>query len=604
MVGGETLDVHFDGSVPDGLTCGSVLHVSGMRVNHRVAPVSSHVRGVETAKLTAQASTPCTPTGTQSIAVILVTFPGVALPIDTASLQTVFFGAGNRSLAGYWQDASYGRATATGAVFGPYTLSQAYTCDQYSAMGAEALKLADPDVNFTQYNRIFYVFPLPSGCSYGGLSTVGCVTQSSADGTFTASNHWIVGNYLNPNDQGVELIAHEGGHGLGLNHARSRGFAPIALGALGANGTITEYGDNFDTMGYYNLGHYAAQHKSQLGWISPSNILNVQGSGTYSVAPMGTSTSGPLALQVQRGTGNPDYLWVEYHQPVGNYENALSSQIYSGATIRYQDSLTGYGYTNLLDFTPTDGSWMDPALAAGQSWTDPYSNVSLTVSAATSSALTVGVNYGTIPCTHGTPTMTATPSNPSVTPGSTVNYSVAITNNDTSTCGSSSFSVSSGSPSGWNTSMSASTVNLAPGQTAAVTVSKTVPTGVAPGTYAVPFGAADSTMSASTNANCSVTAPAPPLSATLSLPASTYRAKSTIPLTASVLSGSSAAAGASVTFTISATKGGASQTLTTNSSGIATWNYRANSSGAYSVTAKVTLGSQTVTTNTVSFTVQ
>ena len=184
---------------------------------------------------------------------------------------------------------------------------------------------------------------------------------------------------------------------------------PSRWGALGAGGTITEYGDNFDPMGYYNLGHYGAQHKVQLGWLNPSNALTVQSSGTYSVAPLGIQTSATQALQVQRGTGNPDWLWIEYHQPVGNYESQLSSQIYSGATIRYLDSLTGAGYTNLLDFTPTDGSWMDPALAAGQSWADPYTNVSLSINSATSSALTVGVNYGVTPCTPGTPSLAGEP---------------------------------------------------------------------------------------------------------------------------------------------------------------------------------------------------
>ena len=169
------------------------------------------------------------------------------------------------------------------------------------------MQAAAADVNFASYNSIFFVFPLPSGCSYGGLSTIGCITQTANGQTVTASNHWLIANYLSPNDQGVELAAHEGGHGLTLNHAHSRGFSPIALGALGVNGTVTEYGDNFDPMGYYNLGHYGALCKSHR-WLSNSNVLSVQGSGTYTIAPLGASTAGPVALQVQRGNGNSDYL--------------------------------------------------------------------------------------------------------------------------------------------------------------------------------------------------------------------------------------------------------------------------------------------------------
>ena len=48
--------------------------------------------------------------------------------------------------------------------------------------------------------------------------------------------------------------------------------------------------------------------------------MTVQNSGTYNVAPWGIQTSAPQVLKVQRGTGNPDWLWIEYHQPTGNYE--------------------------------------------------------------------------------------------------------------------------------------------------------------------------------------------------------------------------------------------------------------------------------------------
>src|SRR5262249_7030939 len=158
--------------------------------------------------------------------------------------------------------------------------------------------------------------------------------------------------------------AHEAGHGLTLSHAQSRGFAPEALGALGAAGTVTEYGDNFDPMGYYNLGHYGTQHKLQLGWLNSANVASVQSSGTFTLAPLSLNMIGTQALKVQRGTGNNDWLWIEYHQPIGNYDSALSSQIFSGATIRYQDSQTGSGYSQILDFTPADGSWYSPALPA------------------------------------------------------------------------------------------------------------------------------------------------------------------------------------------------------------------------------------------------
>ena len=48
---------------------------------------------------------------------------------------------------------------------------------------------------------------------------------------------------------------------------------------------------------------------------------------------------------------------------------------------------------------------MNPVLTTGQSWQDPYSNLSLSVTSATSTALTIGVNYAAMPCTRGTPSL-------------------------------------------------------------------------------------------------------------------------------------------------------------------------------------------------------
>ncbi|HEY3835062.1 MAG TPA: NEW3 domain-containing protein [Bryobacteraceae bacterium] len=606
--GEETLEVHYAGEAPAGLTCGTILHVSGMRVNNHVAPMDSRLSHTDSIAKPggAMATPPCTGTGVENIAVILVTFPGVAPPITASQAYNVFFGTGNRSLNGYWQDASHGLTSATGNVFGWYTLPQAYTCDQYTQIGTAGMQAASSDVNFAAYNRIVYVFPLPSGCSYGGVSTVGCVMQTFNGQTFAASNHWLVANYLSPNDTGVELAVHEVGHGLTLNHARSRGFSSMALGALGVNGTITEYGDNFDPMGYYNLGHYDAQHKVQLGWLTPSNVQNVSTSGSYTIGPYGTATAGPVALQVQRGTGNSDYLWIEYHQPTGNYESTLSSAIFGGATIRYLDSLTGSGYTDLLNFSPQLNSWLNPVLPTGQSWTDPYSNVSVTVNSATPSAMNVSVTYGAAACAPGTPGVTVSPSNPSVASGSSVNYTVTVTNTDSTGCGTGTFSLSSAQPTNWSSSLSSTALNIAPGQSASVTLSKTVPTGTTPGTYAVPVSVTKATVTSNQTANCSVMAPPPPLSATVSVGTATGNGKNVnVPISASVLSGTLPAAGATVVFTLTAPKGSTTtQTVSTNSSGVASWSYKAGTAGSYTVTAKATLGSQTVTSSTVGFSVQ
>jgi hypothetical protein len=412
---------------------------------------------------------------------------------------------------------------------------------------------------------------------------------------------------MSPNDQGVELAAHEGGHNLTLHHAKSLDYGSEALGPLNATGALSEYGDKFSSMGYWNLSHYAVQHKLKLGWMPAGNVLTVQGPGSYSLHPYELGAASLQALKVQRGIANDNWLWVEYRRPVGNYDTALNSQVYSGALIHYLDSNTGT-YTDLLDFTPQTSSFNDPALPAGKTWTDSYTNVAISVTGATSSALTVDVSYESVPHTTAGPGVSISPSNSSAQAGDSVDYTLSVMNNDSAGCSSRTFDVSSTQPSGWLTSFSQASLTLSPSQTASVTMTKSVPDGTAPGTYPVDAHAADGADSGSGSANCTVTAPPPPLTVSLSVPGSTYTVRSTVPITATVLAGGDLTSGARVTLTL--TKAGGKQTskiLKADSSGQATWNYRIgrkDPKGTYSVTGKAVYRSRMAPSNTATFTVQ
>jgi len=442
---------------------------------------------------------------------------------------------------------------------------------------------------------------MPAGCSWGGLGTMGCTTITSAAGSSTASVAWLVADYLNPNDQGVEMAAHEGGHNMGLNHSESRGFGSTTpLGGLGVGGSINEYGDYFSPMGYYNLGHYAAQQKYQLGWLSSSNVQTVQSSGSFTLNPFEWNTAGLQALKVQRGTGINDWLWLEYRQPFGNYDTTLSPQVFGGPTIRYVDSITGT-YTNLLNFTPSDSSWRNPALTSGQSWVDPYTNVSLAVSGATSNGVTVNVNYNAPTCTSANPIVVSSPANPSVTPGTPANYSVTISNADSAGCSPSTFSMSSSQPSGWSSSLSSTTISLNPGASTIVNLTEVPPMGTLPGTYAVAAIAARGAQSVMGPANCSVLGTPPPISVALSLNGSTFQTRSMVSNTATVTAGTTMIAGAAVTFNMTKPDGSTASGTGTTSNGQVVWSYKIgpkDPSGTYTVKSTAVYKTQTAITAT------
>ena len=180
----------------------------------------------------------------------------------------------------------------------------------------------------------------------------------------------------------------------------------ITLGFAGETGTRRELGDAFSRMGG-GLGHYSARHKLQLGWLeNGTEIETVDESGVFTLSPLSSSVAGLKALRVRRAAGSDEWLWVEYRQPIGPYEQYSPEQGFSGALIHYEGPLNKdpqKARTHILDLTPqsTKGvkglrfkdsrDWDDPALAVGETWQDVFSSLTIEVLSRTSDSLTISV---------------------------------------------------------------------------------------------------------------------------------------------------------------------------------------------------------------------
>jgi M6 family metalloprotease-like protein len=558
----------------------------------------------------------CSTIGVQNVAVLLVTFPGVTPPanITQQSVYDMFFGTTGPSLDGYWREASYGQTSAKGNVFGWYTLDATYAdCTRLDLVRDAAITAAaNSGVAIQSYNRIFIV-TADFGCGWTGLAINSCTSLNSPSGSFVASASFLNASWQRSQIEGAENAAHEGGHNMGLAHAQSRTFGTEPLGPPGTAGTITEYGDPFSDMASSNSGHYAVPHKAEiLNWITSGiNYQVVQSSGTWTLQPLELNPAGLVALKVQRGTGNNSWIWVEYRQPIGLYESIWAP---SGALIHFEDSTSGT-HTQLLDFTPTTSGLYDSALMPGKTWSDSYTNVSITVQSAAVNALTVTVDYGAAPCTASAPSVVVSPLDPSIYPGQSANYSASVKNNDGAGCPASTINLASAQPSGWATSFSAASVTLSPGQSASIALGKSAPSGTPAGTYAVDLTASTGAATGSATANATVVTP-PSLVATLSVSGTIFSRPGTVPIVSAVANGGVPVSGASVTFTITAPNGStSSQSATTGSTGIATWNYKLgqrSQAGTYSVSVRATVSSgsrknassQSASSNVVSFSVQ
>jgi hypothetical protein len=556
----------------------------------------------------ASAQAACSTLGNQPVAVLLVNLPNGNLPsgVTVQSMQDVFFNTSTGvSLDGYLRDASHGQVSASGGVFGPFTLTGSYSScsDVGGAVLNDAVAAAIASgVNLQNYSRVFLIFPDVFNCGWQGFANAGSCSQITPSGTFNFSTAFISAAYAMPRASGVQLASHEMGHNLGLLHAGliTPATASDVLGPIASAGTENDLGDYWSTMGQNDLGLYPSQQAAEvLNWIAPgANYQVIQSSGTYTLQPLETAPAGLQALKVQRGTGNNQWLWIEFRQPIGSYDSTLLAEPYSGALIHFEDPAAPAGHSYLPNFTPTDTTGFSAALGVGKTWTDSYSNLSLTVQSASSSGLVVNVSYGAVACGSTVPTVVVSPLNPSIYPGQSASYSATVTNNDSSGCASSNINLTSSEPAGWSTSLSASSVSLAPGQTANVTLGKGSPVGTAVGTYAVSLAANNNSQNGQGSANATVvTAPATAIAVSVSVAGSSFTLPGIVPVTAAVTSGGAPVSGASVRFVVALPGGGTTtQTATTGTNGTASWSYRLNAkaaAGAYSVTATGTVSSGT-----------
>jgi hypothetical protein len=365
----------------------------------------------------------CDTEGTQNVAVLMMNqgAGGASYPtgITSSYLDNQYFSSTPRSLPTYWNEVSQNNNTAAGQVFGPFNLDRVYSCSETNALATQAIAIAQSNgVDLSGFNRVSIVFPTDATCGFSGLADIGCrLPDAQVAHPYSVSWIPIFSSYTGATELWGTL-AHELGHNLGLNHGNSLDFGTIPLGAvdftpvLPNNGAAsentainTEYGDSFTVMGQASCGgQYSGFAKSQyLDWLAFSDLYETTGGGHFTLNPY-ENGSGPRALRILRDAATSSWLWLEYRQPLGTYDSILQSCV--GATNVYQGALGYYegpssidGHLFLLDFhaSSAPNDFKDAALLPGETWSDPYSPLSVTVSDANSNGLSVSVSYAQ-PC--------------------------------------------------------------------------------------------------------------------------------------------------------------------------------------------------------------
>ncbi|HUN89728.1 MAG TPA: choice-of-anchor D domain-containing protein [Terriglobales bacterium] len=422
----------------------------------------------------------CTPTGTENVAVLIMNQPsgGQTYPSGMNSgsyWQSIYFGSTAKSANNYWQESSFNLTSGTGTVYTTGTSNQALTfssnenCTNYDQLATDALAVAKADgIDFSNFSRISIVYPINS-CSFGGLGSVGCYP---ADGRVSHpySITWIpiLSYYTTTSYAYWGLIAHELGHNLGLHHSSSLNFGSIPLGAIDYNdpypntGTAgpglavrTEYGDPYTVMGNGSWtcgGQYTAFNKAEfLTWMSrTSDVQEVTTTGSFQVVPLENS-SGLRGLRILRDPLTSSWIWMEYRQALGDYDSYLStcdggSNVLQGANVYYESPYSEDGHLFLLDMNAatTPNNFNQGTMVPGSSWSDPYSLLTLLVTAANSTGVSISTSYdqpcatlaissGVFSAAGGSGTITVTAPNTCSWTASTVDGWITITSGSSGT---------------------------------------------------------------------------------------------------------------------------------------------------------------------------
>ncbi|AWV07720.1 choice-of-anchor Q domain-containing protein [Marilutibacter maris] len=216
-------------------------------------------------------------------------------------------------------------------------------------------------------------------------------------------------------------------------------------------------------------------------------------------------------------------------------------------------------------------------------------------------------------CTRAKPTVSLTGPTDAIAVGLSVNYTLKVTNKDSSGCGNTSFALARSVPSGWTGTLSASNVTLAPGASSTTTLSVAAGNGTSAGAYnigAATSSAVGSTHTASASAVFNVkevNTSGGQVTQALGTDKSAYIGGETVYVSALVKMDGEPVAGSTVRFTAVKPNGiEIVMSATTDAQGYARASFVSgtgpSSIGSYGLNAVASVGDKTVT-STASFTV-
>ena len=280
------------------------------------------------------------------------------------------------------------------------------------------------------------------------------------------------------------VFSHELGHNLSFHHAAT---------------PTSEYGDSSDPMGGAQVVNHNAANRVMAGWTSGGAVSDVTIGGSYALSTLSstTVTSSPQVLRIVKPDTH-EYYYVSLREAVGLDAGLAASFINTVSVHRSTGTLPNKTY--LLQ-----------NLGAGQSFTDSVNGITIANQAVSNGTATVAVTLGASACVRNAPTVAIGPASQTAGAGTTLAYTVSVTNRNSAACGTSTFALTQALPAGFSGSLGIASLAIAAGTSASTNWSVTSSTATADATYTLTASAADSATGVATAAHASdVVYSAPP----------------------------------------------------------------------------------------------
>jgi hypothetical protein len=321
--------------------------------------------------------------GPKTILAIPVTWGSISQPVTQSAAAALL----NGDVAAWYAETSYGGLTVSATSTPVLTIPDPGACNA-SAIQTSAISAAQTaGYAPSSYTNRMIIVP-KQYCGWGGLGQVGGPTS------------WVRGDQWS-----LRVPVHELGHNLGLRLWHSNALLCTDAQTLAC--AEHEYYNPYDAMGlaWEGVGHFGAPQKDALGWLDGRKETITAG-GAVTLAPIELATAGAGETQAVRIVTAHRTYWLEYRTP--QLFDLFATHPPNGVYVTIEQ-LAGVSTAEgpmLLDMHPAtsiptpfaDASYermLDAALTAGETYTDPWSELSVTVESTGATAqlmLTVGTD--------------------------------------------------------------------------------------------------------------------------------------------------------------------------------------------------------------------